>query len=324
MEIWQIGIYILKTRAVQGLDASLLICFIMSMNFSCMYGGELSHLAARGSLWIYLSPDWVNSKSFWVKFSIIWHFHIDSFTSFIFKHQCCGQVTWPQPISSHWKERERKMALNPVWSVGTSVKTFLWSTQTPLRSSSRPAPPAPSCCLWRATRPWTPPASPWPPTGDSLSMLQSWESRPSRELRRRFDAGSRKDKPFLSYLTLWQEHQPHIFPSVESAIFPSYVCIFKAVPEKSSFVEYTVQECPEGLTERGTCQQPTLDSDTEVTKTIKRVLSRLKWSTSLNHFTLKTFSTGGLKTAYNLNGSANAIHSGKNWLLCWQCHTFMS
>uniref|UniRef100_H3DL46 Si:ch211-262h13.5 n=1 Tax=Tetraodon nigroviridis TaxID=99883 RepID=H3DL46_TETNG len=37
----------------------------------------------------------------------------------------------------------------------------------------------------------------------------------------------------------------------------------KAVPEKSSFVEYTVQECPEGLTERGTCQQPTPDSDTQ-------------------------------------------------------------
>eukprot|EP00066_Takifugu_rubripes_P008326 XP_003974439.1 PREDICTED: fetuin-B-like [Takifugu rubripes] len=37
----------------------------------------------------------------------------------------------------------------------------------------------------------------------------------------------------------------------------------QAVPEKSSFVEYTVQGCPEGLTERGTCQRLTLDSDTE-------------------------------------------------------------
>ncbi|CAG11553.1 unnamed protein product [Tetraodon nigroviridis] len=51
--------------------------------------------------------------------------------------------------------------------------------------------------------------------------------------------------------------------SRKSAIFPSHVCIFQAVPEKSSFVEYTVQECPEGLTERGTCQQPTPDSDTQ-------------------------------------------------------------
>lgn len=49
------------------------------------------------------------------------------------------------------------------------------------------------------------------------------------------------------------------------------LCLSEAVPEKSSFVEYTVQGCPEGLTERGTCQQLTLDSDTEVIKTIKRV-----------------------------------------------------
>lgn len=33
---------------------------------------------------------------------------------------------------------------------------------------------------------------------------------------------------------------------------------------KASFVEYTVQECPEGMTERGTCQRLTIDSDTEV------------------------------------------------------------
>ncbi|XP_004085629.2 alpha-2-HS-glycoprotein [Oryzias latipes] len=35
------------------------------------------------------------------------------------------------------------------------------------------------------------------------------------------------------------------------------------VPVKAVFVEYTVQECPDGLTERGTCQRPTLNSDTE-------------------------------------------------------------
>lgn len=56
-------------------------------------------------------------------------------------------------------------------------------------------------------------------------------------------------------------------PSVASAIL-MLLCISEAVPEKSSFVEYTVQECPEGLTERGTCQRLTLDSDTEVMKTI--------------------------------------------------------
>ncbi|XP_071342539.1 alpha-2-HS-glycoprotein [Trachinotus anak] len=35
------------------------------------------------------------------------------------------------------------------------------------------------------------------------------------------------------------------------------------VPVKASFVEYTVQECPEGVTERGTCRKLTLNSDTE-------------------------------------------------------------
>ncbi|XP_041792072.1 alpha-2-HS-glycoprotein [Chelmon rostratus] len=37
----------------------------------------------------------------------------------------------------------------------------------------------------------------------------------------------------------------------------------QVVPVKATFVEYTVQECPEGVTERGTCQRMTLDSDTE-------------------------------------------------------------
>ncbi|KAL7396767.1 hypothetical protein ABVT39_011435 [Epinephelus coioides] len=37
----------------------------------------------------------------------------------------------------------------------------------------------------------------------------------------------------------------------------------QSVPVKASFVEYTVQECPEGLTERGTCQRLTVKSDTE-------------------------------------------------------------
>ncbi|XP_029356053.1 alpha-2-HS-glycoprotein [Echeneis naucrates] len=36
----------------------------------------------------------------------------------------------------------------------------------------------------------------------------------------------------------------------------------QVVPVKASFVEYTVQECPEGVTERGTCQL-TLSADTE-------------------------------------------------------------
>lgn len=75
---------------------------------------------------------------------------------------------------------------------------------------------------------------------------------------------------------------PVFFPSVKSPISSSYIRTFQAVPEKSSFVEFTVQECPEGLTERGTCQRPTLDSDTEVIKTIS-----IKMKTRLNHFTLK-------------------------------------
>ncbi|XP_037530475.1 alpha-2-HS-glycoprotein [Nematolebias whitei] len=37
------------------------------------------------------------------------------------------------------------------------------------------------------------------------------------------------------------------------------------VPTKAIFVEYTVQECPEGITERGTCQRLSLKSDTEST-----------------------------------------------------------
>ncbi|XP_026179400.1 fetuin-B [Mastacembelus armatus] len=37
----------------------------------------------------------------------------------------------------------------------------------------------------------------------------------------------------------------------------------QVVPVKTTFVEYTVQECPEGVTERGTCQRLTLDSDTQ-------------------------------------------------------------
>ncbi|XP_047442142.1 fetuin-B [Mugil cephalus] len=34
-------------------------------------------------------------------------------------------------------------------------------------------------------------------------------------------------------------------------------------PTKASFVEYTVQDCPEGVTERGTCQRLTINSDTQ-------------------------------------------------------------
>ncbi|KAG7242311.1 hypothetical protein INR49_023987 [Caranx melampygus] len=37
----------------------------------------------------------------------------------------------------------------------------------------------------------------------------------------------------------------------------------QVVPVKATFVEYTVQQCPEGVTERGTCQRLTLNSDTE-------------------------------------------------------------
>ncbi|KAK2835205.1 hypothetical protein Q5P01_015689 [Channa striata] len=37
----------------------------------------------------------------------------------------------------------------------------------------------------------------------------------------------------------------------------------QSLPVKVSFVEYTVQQCPEGLTERGTCQRLTLRSDTD-------------------------------------------------------------
>ncbi|XP_034387330.1 alpha-2-HS-glycoprotein [Cyclopterus lumpus] len=37
----------------------------------------------------------------------------------------------------------------------------------------------------------------------------------------------------------------------------------RVAPVKASFVEYIVQQCPEGVTERGTCQRLTLESDTE-------------------------------------------------------------
>lgn len=50
--------------------------------------------------------------------------------------------------------------------------------------------------------------------------------------------------------------------------FPYHVIsIFEVVPVKASFVEYIVQDCPEGVTERGTCQRLTLESDTEVLNT---------------------------------------------------------
>ncbi|XP_029987635.1 alpha-2-HS-glycoprotein [Sphaeramia orbicularis] len=39
----------------------------------------------------------------------------------------------------------------------------------------------------------------------------------------------------------------------------------QTVPVKATFVEYTVQQCPEGITERGTCHRLTLKSDTETT-----------------------------------------------------------
>nr|XP_057929324.1 fetuin-B [Doryrhamphus excisus] len=37
----------------------------------------------------------------------------------------------------------------------------------------------------------------------------------------------------------------------------------QTLPVKARFVEYTVQECPEGVTDKGTCQRLTLASDTE-------------------------------------------------------------
>ncbi|TDH08818.1 hypothetical protein EPR50_G00101840 [Perca flavescens] len=37
----------------------------------------------------------------------------------------------------------------------------------------------------------------------------------------------------------------------------------QVVPVKASFVEYTVQQCPEGVAERGTCRRLTVKSDTE-------------------------------------------------------------
>lgn len=40
--------------------------------------------------------------------------------------------------------------------------------------------------------------------------------------------------------------------------------VFQTLPVKARFVEYTVQECAEGVTEKGTCQRLTSTSDTEV------------------------------------------------------------
>jgi len=60
-----------------------------------------------------------------------------------------------------------------------------------------------------------------------------------------------------------------------SSIRHCFICCFpssyhvhfftsQVAPVKASFVEYIVQECPEGVTERGTCQRLTPESDTEV------------------------------------------------------------
>lgn len=115
MEILQIGIYILKTGAVWRLDCSFALLFLWLFLACTVVSSAASHQEGHSNMGIHLSPDGVNSESFWVKFSIIWQFLKDSFTSFIFKLQHCSQITWPQPVSSHaWlsgKERERKIAL---------------------------------------------------------------------------------------------------------------------------------------------------------------------------------------------------------------------
>jgi len=82
---------------------------------------------------------------------------------------------------------------------------------------------------------------------------------------------SSKTKPIA--ITLQHETIPPVYLPVYVFIcvhlfnlpFSHYIIfVLQIVPVKASFVEYTVQECPEGVTERGTCRKLTLNSDTEV------------------------------------------------------------
>lgn len=54
---------------------------------------------------------------------------------------------------------------------------------------------------------------------------------------------------------------------MKCALFWPYHFCIQVVPVKASFVEYIVQECPEGVTERGTCQRLTVETETEVLNT---------------------------------------------------------
>lgn len=62
-------------------------------------------------------------------------------------------------------------------------------------------------------------------------------------------------KAVTSILPLLQKFDP---------LLSCFYSIFEVHPVKASFVEFTIQECPEGAAERGSCQRQILNSDTEV------------------------------------------------------------
>lgn len=183
----------------------------------------------------------------------------------MFKQQHCSQVTWPRPISSH------------MWLSGKKEKEkWLWILFGLLGLQCR-------CFSDPRRPPWEAPADlPHLPPPAACGEPPGRERRPhhpgllQEAVRPRCRAGSEDHhesfgtgltqvpaKTNLSWAT-WPSDRStsHVF----LWNFPSYACLFEAVPVKISFVEYTVQECAQGLTERGTCQQPTPDSDTEVIK----------------------------------------------------------
>lgn len=104
-----------------------------------------------------------------------------------------------------------------------------------------------------------------------FSYLTVWpclcygEKTKQKKSNRRLEANALLNRIVLTKSKLQHPSYPCLCVSWE--ICPFLVMLlfyFEVHPVKASFVEYTVQECPEGLTERGTCQRLTIESDTEV------------------------------------------------------------
>lgn len=226
MEILQIGIYILKTGAMWRLDCSFALLFLWLFLACTVVSSAASHQEGHSNMGIHLSPDGVNSESFWVKLSIIWQFLKDSFTSFIFKLQHCSQITWPQPVSSHaWlsgKERERKIALVR-WHFSADVSVNHVDPPEKLQHT------CPTCPLLL-------PVESHQAVNTARITLASYR----RQFVRGAELGVRTITRASAQVWLrFQEKQTfpelHIFPSVESATFPSCILYIRGRSGEKQF-----------------------------------------------------------------------------------------